>query len=223
MNGNLLLGVAFLALAPLATAGPRGTVPKTSADRYPAHADHDGTKIGAALISPEEARKVFGFDVDRSCLIVEVALYPPNDKERNVSPGEFSLRVTGANAAVKPSAATAVAANWQQLFRVQRDTYDATSAEVAIGPHYGHIEVQVGVETDYGPPQSASEKDRATVEAELTDKGLPEGKASSPVAGYLYFPMLSRKKNTALRLDYETNGGTVIQQLSQNQLRIGKH
>ena len=61
-------------------------------------------------------------------------------------------------------------------------------------PRDVHIAAQVGVETDYGPQGSASEKDRATVEAELTYKGLPEGKASSPVAGYLYFPILSKKK-----------------------------
>ena len=138
MNRNLLLGVAFFTLTPFATADPRGTVPKTSADRYPAHAEQGGTKIGAALMSPEEARKVFGFDVDRACLIVEVALYPLNDKERKVSLGDFSLRVVRANTAVKPSTATAVAANWQQLFRVQKDVKVEPSGEVAVGPHNGH-------------------------------------------------------------------------------------
>ena len=216
MSRNLLLGVAFVTVASLATARSRGTVPKTSADRYPAHAEHDGTKIGVALMSPDEVRKVFGFDVDRSCLIVEVALYPPNDKGRNVSPGDFSLRVAGTKTAVKPSTATAMAAKWQQLFRVQRDVKAEPYVEVVAGPHVGHIEGQVGVETDYGPPHSASDTDRATVEAELADKSLPEGKASSPVAGYLYFPILSRKKHTALQLDYETNGTRVILQLSQN-------
>ena len=153
--------------------------------------------------------------MDRSCLIVEVALYPPSEKEEKVSLGNFFLRLSGANTAAKPSTATAVAANWQ-LLRVQRDTHDATSAELAAGPHNGHIAAQVGVETDYGPPHFASEKDRATVEAELTDKGLPEGKASSPVAGYLYFPILSKKKHIGLQLDFETDGRKVILQPSQN-------
>ena len=167
-------------------------------------------------MSPEEVRKVFGFDVDRSSLVVEVALYPPNDKERKVSLSDFSLRVAGADRAVKPSTATAVAANWQQLFRVQRDVKVEYVADADVGPNGGHIGAHVGVETDYEPPQSASECDRATVEADLTDKGLPEGKTSSPVAGYLYFPILSKKKHTALQLDYETNGSKVILQLSQN-------
>jgi hypothetical protein len=73
VNRNRLLGVAFVTVASLATAGSRGTVPKKSADIYPVHgAVQDGTRIGAALMSSEEVRKVFGFDVDRSCLIVEV-------------------------------------------------------------------------------------------------------------------------------------------------------
>jgi hypothetical protein len=94
------------------TAGPRGTVPKTSADLYAVHgALHDGTRIGTTLMSPDQVRKVFGFDVDRVCLMLEVALYPPDDQERQVSLGDFSLRLAGTNTAVKPSTATAVAAN----------------------------------------------------------------------------------------------------------------
>lgn len=82
-------------------------------------------------------------------------------------------------------------------------------------PALREVETHIGVETDYGPPESASEKDRATVEAELTDKGLPEGKASSPVAGYLHFPILSKKRHIGLQADFETNR-RVILQLSQN-------
>jgi hypothetical protein len=52
-------------------------------------------------------------------------------------------------------------------------------------------------------------------EMELTDKGLPEGKASSPVAGYLYFPVLQGKKHTPLQLNYETKGSSVILELSK--------
>ena len=179
----------------------------------------DGTRIGAALMSPEEVRKVFGFDVDRSCLMVEVALYPP-DQGRKVSLGDFSLRVASTKTAVKPSTARAVAANWQQQFRVQQDVKAEPYGEVAAGPHNVHVEGQVRVGTVGGPAhpvsEKSSERDRATLEGELADKGLPEGKASSPVAGYLYFPMLPRKKHTALQLDYDTNGSSVILKFSRN-------
>ena len=210
MNRNLLLVVALITVASLATAGPTGTLPKASADVYPAHAaEHDGTRIGAALMSPYEVRRVFGFDVDRTCLIVEVALYPRDGQERKVLLGDFSLRVAGTNNVVKPSTATAVAANWQQIFTQKQDVKAEPSGEGAVGPHNVHVQGQVRIEPVDSPPHPASEKDRATLEAELAEKGLAEGKASSPVAGYLYFPLLLRKKHIALQLDHETNGSSV--------------
>ena len=214
MKRNLLLGAALFT-ASLAAAGPKGTIPKASADLYPVHADHSGTRIGAALMSSVEVRKVFGFDVDRSCIIVEVALYPPDDKERMVLLSNFSLRIAGTNTVVKPSTATVVAANWQQQFRMEQSVKTEPYGEVAAGPHNVHAEGQVEAGTVDSPAHPATDRDAATLEAELTNKGLPEGKASSPVAGCLYFPVLQRKKHTALELDYETNGSSVILQFSQ--------
>lgn len=213
MKRNLLVGVAFVTAASLATAGPKGTIPKASADLYLVHADHNGTRIGAALMSPDEVRRVFGFDVDRSCIIVEVALYPPNDKERKVLLSDFSLRIAGTDTAVKPSTATIVAANWRQQLRMQQDVKTELDGEVAFGPGLVHLAGQVRIEKVDSPAYPASEKDAATLEAELTDKGLPEGKTSSPVAGYLYFPVLQGKKHTTLQLDYETDGSSVILEL----------
>ena len=215
MKQNLLVGVAFVTAASLATAGPKGTIPKASADLYPVHADHNGTRIGAALMSPDEVRRVFGFDVDRSCIIMEVALYPPDDKEHKVLLSDFSLRIAGTNTAVKPSAAKVVAANWQQQFRMQQDVKTELDGDVTLGPGVVHLAGQVRFEKGDSPAQPPTEKDAATLEAELTEKGLPEGKASSPVAGYLYFPVLQRKKDTPLQLDYETNGSSVILELSK--------
>ena len=215
MKRNLLVGVAFVTAASLATAGPKGTIPKASADLYLVHADHNGTRIGAALMSPDEVRRVFGFDVDRGCIIVEVALYPPDDKERKVLLSDFSLRIAGTDTAVKPSTATVVAANWRQQLRMQQDVKTELDGEVAFGPGLVHLEGQVRFEKVDSPAYPASEKDAATLEAELTDKGLPEGKTSSPVAGYLYFPVLQGKKHTTLQLEYETNGSSVILELSK--------
>jgi hypothetical protein len=59
VNRNLLLGVAFVTVPILATTAPRGTVPKTSPNLYPVHGEvHDGTRIGAVLMSPENGGKV---------------------------------------------------------------------------------------------------------------------------------------------------------------------
>src|SRR6516162_1642348 len=155
------------------------------------------------------------FDVDRSCIIVEVALYPPDDKEHKVLLSDFSLRITGTNTAVEASAAKVVAANWQQQLRMQQDVKTELDGEVTLGPSVLHLAGQVRFEKGDSPARAPTEKDAATLEAELTDKGLPVGKASSPVAGYLYFPVLQTKKHTPLQLDYETNGSSVILELSK--------
>jgi hypothetical protein len=60
-----------------------------------------------------------------------------------------------------------------------------------------------------GPKPASSDKDRAVMETELSEKGLPEGMTSTPVSGYIYFPV-TRKKNARLELQYKLNGTTVV-------------
>ena len=210
MSRRLLLGVFLMVLTSVATAGPKGIVPRTSADRYPIHAGNDGTEVGAALLSPAQVRRAFSFDVSGTCLVIEVALYPQKGKERNVSLPDFSLHLAGTDAVVKPSRATAIAAKLPQEL-VSPDEVIVTpsgEAEAGVGPHtlHIHVEGEVAVDDIPGEPHPVSERGRAVAEAQLTDKGLPEGKVSSPVAGYLYFPIVPKKKQSVLRLDYEENG-----------------
>ena len=58
----------------------------------------------------------------------------------------------------------------------------------------------VSITGEPGSHSGSSERDRVTMQTELSEKGLPEGTASAPVAGYLYFP-LTKEKNTPLQLD----------------------
>ena len=48
------------------------------------------------------------------------------------------------------------------------------------------------------------------METELSEKGLPEGMASAPVAGYVYFPISTGKKDQTHELEYHWNGGKAI-------------
>jgi hypothetical protein len=52
------------------------------------------------------------------------------------------------------------------------------------------------------------------MEQELTEKGLPEGKAAAPVAWYVYFSITQRKKNAKYQLEYNLNGETLLLPLS---------
>jgi hypothetical protein len=44
------------------------------------------------------------------------------------------------------------------------------------------------------------------MELELTEKGLPEGTVSRPVAGYLYFPSPGKKKSNVYQLECTLGG-----------------
>jgi hypothetical protein len=54
------------------------------------------------------------------------------------------------------------------------------------------------------------------MELELSEKSLPEGTASAPVSGYLYFALPSGKdKKAAHQLEYMLNGSKVVLTLPQ--------
>ena len=52
------------------------------------------------------------------------------------------------------------------------------------------------------------------MELELSEKGLPEGTASAPVAGHLYFP-IARKKNVRYQLEYTMDGEKIVLSLPE--------
>ena len=68
MNRKILLGLLLLAVAPVIASGPRGTVPKAAANRYPSHAEKGGVSVGAALLTSDDVRKTFVSEVNRCCL-----------------------------------------------------------------------------------------------------------------------------------------------------------
>ncbi|HEV2989218.1 MAG TPA: hypothetical protein VG759_12310 [Candidatus Angelobacter sp.] len=86
----------LVCMAAWASDSPKGTVPRTSADKYDAHAEQSDVAVGASVLAPKQARKVFTTDVTRCCVIVEVALYPQKDGRIEVSLNDLTLRVVGA-------------------------------------------------------------------------------------------------------------------------------
>ena len=210
-----------------AWAAPKGTVPRAVATRYPAHAEQDGVGVGAKLLSRDEARKAFVSDVNDCCLVVEIALYPRKDKAMDVSLNDLTLRQTGSETAAKPSSAKLIAATLQKSSRAKRDisVYPSTEIGYGSGPAYdpntgtqraGGVYTRTGVGVGIGSPGAgATDKDRSTMEMELSEKGLPEGSAAAPVAGYVYFPIHSTKKKASYELSYMVNGNKVLLSLPQ--------
>ena len=222
MKSKLWWSALLLLAVTLVSAAPKGTVPRASADRYTIHAERNGVGIGVILLTPEQARRQFVSEVNHCCVVAEVALYPAKDKALDVSVNDFVLRVNGTDVAAKPASAKVVAATLQKKAGSTRDVtvypsvgvgYESGGYDPATGTQRsGGVYKQVGVGVGIGgsdPQPASTDKDRAAMETELSEKGLPEGSASAPIAGYIYFPLTSKKKNTTLKLEYKVNGETV--------------
>lgn len=226
MLRNALLLLSVLSLPLFAADAPKGTVPKSNATAYPAHAETSGTAVGAALLSPNDARTAFVSDVNRCCIVVEVALYPApaKDKPVNVSSGDFVLRRGSSEVAARPSTPEVVAAMLHKNSNSGRSV--AVTPQLGVGYQSGYYDPVTGPEApgavyrggvNVATPHKSgsSDKDRRVAEDELTQKALPEGAASAPVSGYLYFPISGKKKCTDCQLEYTQDGNKVVLALAE--------
>jgi len=222
MSRRPVLITIMLIVAVVAFAAPKGTVPRSSALRYPAHVENHGASLGAKLLTSDEVRRAFTSDVNRCCMVIEVGLYPSKDKAAEVSLNDFVLHVKNTETASKASSAKIVAASLQKKARDTRDvTVSPTvgvgygtgpSYDPVYGPRGGGVTTAAGVGVGIGSrgdQPGSTEKDRSVMETELGEKGLPEGTASAPVAGYLYFS-IPRNKKVAYQLEYTLNGEKVL-------------
>lgn len=193
-----------------------GTTPRASAEKYHSHAQKDGFSLGAELLSKKEASRVFAADVNRCCLVVQIAVYPKKDEPIELSLFDFSLVEVNSDKPVRPESPTTVAAKLEKKKNppggVDVATYGGVGYESGtyIDPVTGqpvHVRgvstsAGVGVSTGNSTPAHIADHDREIIERELYEKGLPEAKVSIPVAGYLYFPRPNAKKDAKYQLVY---------------------
>lgn len=223
---------AGLMLAVLVYADtPRGTVPRATADKYPAHAVQDNVSVGATLLTTDQTRKTFASDLDRCCLVVEVALYPQSGSPLKISWNDFVLRVSSTDIASRPSSPEVLAAKLQKkatpppssghdvtIYPTAGVGYESGGYDPVTGQRRpGGVYTTTGVGVGIGSPQQqppapgSTDRDRRTMELELTEKSLPEGNADAPVSGYLYFSLPGKKdKNATHQLEYSLNGEKVV-------------
>ncbi|MGO8788867.1 MAG: hypothetical protein ACLQVL_15995 [Terriglobia bacterium] len=220
MKPATILTLLTVLTLPLIADNPKGTVPRSAAEKYAAHAAANGAAIGATLLTPKEVHKAFTSDLSRCCRVVEVALYPAKDNTIDVSTDEFVLRFAGTETATKASSAAVLAAQSQK-----KDTDGSrvsTVGEVHVGYESGidpltgqrvhGVETGGGVGVGVGnmdPRPSSTDRDRELMEMEMAEKALPEGTALAPVAGYLYFALSKDNKKALHELEYTLNGQKV--------------
>ncbi len=214
--------VATIALAASVCAGQdRGITPRTDPRLYHGHEIQNDLEIGATVLSTEQVKNAFASGLNRGYVVLEVALYPKNGVQPDVRLSDFALHTLGTDQVTRPVRASTVAGI------LQKTAPSRTSVEVdpvvAIGyesgtrndpytgePRRGGFYSTSGVAVSTGRSRPGStDRDRRTVELELSEQGLPEGIALKPVAGYVYFPLASKKKDAAYELEYQTPAGPV--------------
>ncbi|HKN76848.1 MAG TPA: hypothetical protein VJW94_16855 [Candidatus Acidoferrum sp.] len=232
----VVLSAVFLAAALLLTtpskaqsseddsSGPRGSVPRSSASRYHSHTQSDGTSVGADILTPKQVQKAFVADLNRCCIVVEFAFYPSKEKvPHDLSLDDFALYLSGSDIGTKPQSATLVAASLQKKagsgppvsvhggatvgYESGTSTDPNTGLPIRVHGVYTGTEIDV---SDAKPAPGSTARDRQIMETELSQKGLPEGKAAAPVSGYLYFSIHNRKKDAKYKLEYNFNGEKLI-------------
>jgi hypothetical protein len=216
MNARKCLVIALICMSSSIAQTHRGTVPRSAATDYAAHASQESIQVGASLLTHKELKKIFATDVNQCCLVVEVSFYPAKDNFVKISLDDFMLREAGMELGVKPSTPDVLSARLEvQPVQPDREHRPGVTSGSDIG--YERTTQQNGPErsTSGGVVQRSSvgigvpiggsggsrlpegrnaEGNRRAIEAELTEKALPEVTAWEPVAGYLYFSVPKKKK-----------------------------
>ncbi len=194
----------------------------TPAD-YPVHLQLNGVTYAASLVPPNEVKHIFAFDITKTYVVFEVALYPDAGSHMQLDPGGFVVRIprTGdiahnadsvtvasviqqENIPKPPSRVGPVVASTEVGYESGTDPYTGQRVHGT----YTAAQVGIGAGNDPGPPRYPSPggypQDRALLESQLWDKSLPQGDIQRPTAGYLYFPasLLKRKSDNVYELQY---------------------
>jgi hypothetical protein len=216
MNARKCLAIALICMSSSIAQTHRGTVARSTATDYAAHASQESVQIGASLLTHKELKKIFATDVNQCCLVVEVAFYPTKDNFVKISLDDFMLREAGIELGTKPSTPDVLSARLEiQPVTPDREHRPGVSSSSDIGYERttqqngperstsgGVVQrssVGIGVPIGGGggsrlPESRNAEGNRRAIEAELTEKALPETTAWEPISGYLYFSVPKKKK-----------------------------
>jgi hypothetical protein len=216
MNARKCLAIALICMSSSIAQTHRGTVARSAATDYAAHASQESVQIGASLLTHKELKKIFATDVNQCCLVVEVAFYPAKDKFVKISLDDFMLREAGMELGTKPSTPDVLSARLEiqpvapdrehrpgvtsgSDIGYERTTQQNGPERSTSGGVVQRSSVGIGVPIGGGggsrlPESRNAEGNRRAIEAELTEKALPETTAWDPVAGYLYFSVPKKKK-----------------------------
>lgn len=204
--------LVVLSLATILSA-ETGLRPRADATEYDAHAAGAGATIAAAVLTPAQAKKLFAVDLHKlGYTVIEIAVFPKHDVE--VTARDFLLRVTGDSSTIRAAAPSTIAGRLRRKDEPPKvpklpegvQVGGSQTIGVASGP-YGQRGVYTGTTVGVGiggpgpapspqPRRSGKDNDSVSVQVDLENQSLPEGRVTKAVAGYLYFPVIPKKKET---------------------------
>ncbi len=209
--------VYSLMISALAFAGD-GRTPRSSSADYPVHQDTKTATIAAVRVSPEQLNKTFPSDFAKKYVVVEVAIYPKDGATVDVAAMDFVLRL--ADSESRPDTPEEIAGLWRPRTAhpdvtskthvtnetgviVASGTDPVTGRRVTNTGTYERVGVSNGDDPNRPMPYpTGSSVDADRIEAQLAKWELQDGKTSSPVAGYIYFPVPTKKSKGGLELQY---------------------
>jgi hypothetical protein len=225
MTGTLLRTAVWGSLGALVAMAQTGSGvhPRPAPADYSVVQKASTATYAASLLPAKEVKNLFAVDISKDYLVFEVACYPTASSMVSVHPDDFLIKTGSHGEFVHPSEAVTVASLIQQKNSPRphiggRDTEVYTSANVGYesgtDPYTGRrvhgVYTGGGVGVGTGPagpppplPPGATPQDRAILESQLSDKALPSGSFSAPVAGFVYFPRREIKKTTNGAYDLE--------------------
>jgi hypothetical protein len=208
---------SFLTLMLLTGAladSPKGLKPRESVSSYPVHRVRQTLALGAEQLSNTQVQHSFATELDKRYIVVEIGVFPAKDGSVTLGPDDFMLRVRGTNEMLRPVAPETIATVLYKKPATETDVVVTPTVGVGYGSGTnpngtsgGGWSTSTGAMVGIGKKQiGGTEADRKTMETELRDKQLPAGEAKQPVAGYLYFPVASKKPNDGYDLQFSTAG-----------------
>jgi hypothetical protein len=165
-------------------------------DHYPAQAERNGLRVAAEAMSEQQVRGSFATDLSRY-LVVEVAVYPRDNEPIDLAAIDFGLRDDKGRLVRPAEPATIARLNQKRGQSRANDIVLYPTVGVTTGTWGTGTSVGVGVGVGGNNPGPAStDADRRVMRSELEEKALQDGRITKPVAGYLYFPVGTDRKDT---------------------------
>jgi len=100
---TFLLSLSLTLLSFGASLETRGLRPHASRTEYSVTCFTEDIGVGATLVSPDQVRRLFGGEVDRNYVVVEIGFYSKNHGSFDVRHADFALRNRPSRTLVKPA------------------------------------------------------------------------------------------------------------------------